>query len=364
MSFRMKLWQIRGKDLQAISSVMLNDEQRLEDWVVKDPSILGINILLIGRQVTTANQGRIDLLAIDDEANLVVLELKRDKTPREIIAQALDYASCVNDLSYEQIDAITKDFTRKPLAQAFSDHYGFPIPQTVNASHSMIILASELDDSSERIVQYLAEQYEVPINVLFFTFFKEQANEFLGRAWLKDPEEMQERKQSRNQAPWSGFYFVNVGEGEHRNWDDCRKYGFLSAGQGEKYSNAMKKLKPGDRLFAYMKGLGYVGFGTITQQAIMVRDFSPNGSGKKLLDLPLNQPGMNDNKDDPAFSEWVVGVQWDKTFDRNDARRFSGIFANQNIVCFLRDTATADFLSREFGVALNSGQQFQSSANT
>ena len=31
-------------------------------------------------------------------------------------------------------------------------------PERVNGSHSMIILAFELEDSSERIVQYLAEQ--------------------------------------------------------------------------------------------------------------------------------------------------------------------------------------------------------------
>ena len=347
----MKLWQVQGKDLQEINREALNDEQRLEDWVVKDPSMLGIDVLLIGRQVTTASRGRIDLLAIDGEANLVVLELKRDKTPREIVAQALDYASWVNDLSYEQIETLTKDFTGKALPRAFSDHYGFSIPQTVNGNHSMVILASELDDSSERIVQYLAEQYGVPINVLFFTFFKTSSGEFVGRAWLKDPEEMQERTQARNQAPWSGFYFVNVGEGEHRNWDDCRKYGFLSAGQGEKYGNAMKKLKPGDLIFAYMKGLGYVGFGTVTQSATMARDFAPDGSDKKLLDLPLKQPGMSDNKDDPALCEWVVGVKWEKTFERDQAKRFQGIFANQNIVCLLRDAATVDFLRKEFSIA-------------
>jgi hypothetical protein len=347
----MKLWQVQGKDLQEINREALNNEQRLEDWVVKDPTILGIDVLLIGRQVTTASGGRIDLLAIDGEANLVVLELKRDKTPREIVAQALDYASWVNDLSYEQIETITKDFTGKPLPQAFSEHYGFSIPQTVNGSHSMIILASELDDSSERIVQYLGEQYGVPINVLFFTFFKTASGEFVGRAWLKDPEEMQERTQARKQAPWSGFYFVNVGESQHRNWDDCRKYSFLSAGQGERYGNAMKKLKPGDPVFGYMKGTGYVGYGTVTQPATMARDFTPDGFDKKLLDLPLKQPGMSENKDDPAFSEWVVGVKWEKTFERDEAKRFQGIFANQNIVCLLRDTATVDFLRKEFGIA-------------
>jgi len=346
----MKLWQVQGKDLQEINREALNDEQRLEDWVVNDPSILGIDVLLVGRQVTTANRGRIDLLGIDEEANLVVLELKRDLTPREIVAQALDYASWVKDLSYEQIETIAKNFTGKALPQAFSDHFGFSIPHTVNGNHSMVILASELDDSSERIVKYLVEQYAVPINVLFFTFFKTASGEIVGRAWLKDPDEIQERTQARNQAPWSGFYFANVGEGEHRNWDDCRKYGFLSAGQGEKYSNAMKKLKPGDLVLAYMKGLGYVGFGTVTQSAVMVRNFVPDGSETKLLDLTLKQPGMSENKDDPALSEWVVGIKWQRTFERDDAKYFRGIFANPNIVCLLRDTATFDFLQKEFGI--------------
>jgi hypothetical protein len=351
MAFSMKLWQVNGKELQEINREMLSEEQRLEDWVVKDPSILGIDLLLIGRQVTTASRGRIDLLAIDEDANLVILELKRDKTPREIVAQSLDYASWVKGLSYDQIESIAKGFTGQSLPQIFADHYDFSIPATVNASHSMIIIASELDDSSERIVQYLSEEYGVPINALFFTFFKTTSGEFLGRAWLSDPGEVQERTQSRNQAPWSGFYFVNVGEGDHRNWDDCRKYGFLSAGQGEKYGNAMKKLKPGDHVFAYMKGLGYVGFGTVTQSATMARDFQPDGFDKKILDLPLKQTHLSDNKDDLSKSEWVVGVKWEKTFERDEAKRFQGIFANQNIVCFLRDPATVDFLRREFSIS-------------
>jgi hypothetical protein len=112
----------------------------------------------------------------------------------------------------------------------------------------------------------------------------------------------------------------------------------------------MKKLKPDDLVFAYMKGLGYVGFGTVTQSATMARDFVPDGSDKKLLDLSLTQTGMSENKDDPALSEWVVGVHWKKTFERDQAKRFPGMFANQNIVCQLRDTATADFLRKEFSV--------------
>jgi hypothetical protein len=178
----MKLWQVKAKDLQEIKCESLNDEQRLQDWLVKDKSILEIDVLLIGRQVATTSGGAIDLLAIDAQANLVVLELKRDKTPHELVAQTLDHAAWVNALSYEQIDTITKGFTGKPLGQAFSDHFGVSIPKTVNASHSTLILTSELDDSSERIVRYLAEQHKVPIHVLFTAIFKTASGEFLGRA--------------------------------------------------------------------------------------------------------------------------------------------------------------------------------------
>ena len=52
----MKLWQVHGQDLQEFKREALNDEQQLENWVVKDPSVLGFDILLIGRQVTTGNE--------------------------------------------------------------------------------------------------------------------------------------------------------------------------------------------------------------------------------------------------------------------------------------------------------------------
>jgi hypothetical protein len=182
MPINMNLWQVKGKDLHEVKCESLNDEQRLQDWLVKDKTILGMDVLLVGRQVPTASGETIGLLAIDAQANLVVLELKRDKSPHEIVAQTLDHASWVADLSYEQIDAIAKAFTGKPLWQAFSDHFGNAIPKTVNTSHSMVILAPELDASSERIMQYLSKQHNVPIHVLFIALFKTATGEFLGRA--------------------------------------------------------------------------------------------------------------------------------------------------------------------------------------
>jgi hypothetical protein len=182
MPINMNLWQVKGKDLVEVKCEPLSDEVRLQEWLAKDKSILGMDMLLVGRQVATATGESIDLLAIDSQANLVVLQLKRNKSPHEIVAQILDHASWVSELTYEQIDAITKASTNKPLWQAFSDHFGNAIPKTINVSHTMVILASELDASAERIMQYLARRHGVPINVLFIGIFKTAAGEFLGRA--------------------------------------------------------------------------------------------------------------------------------------------------------------------------------------
>ncbi len=54
----------------------------------------------------------------------------------------------------------------------------------------------------------------------------------------------------------NGLYFVNVGEGQHRCWEDCKQYGFLSAGQDPKYSKPLKKTEVGDYVVAYLKGKG------------------------------------------------------------------------------------------------------------
>lgn len=350
MPFEMSLWRVAGSKLDPIASAHLEQEQRLEDWIAKDPSILGMDIALIGRQVQTSVGGRIDLLALDRDANCVVLELKRGRTPREVVAQLLDYGAWVKDLGYNELDRIAQRWMQKSVATIFQDVFGDTIPETVNASHSLIVVASELDDSSERIISYLSEEYGVSINAVFFTFFRENSTELLGRAWLRDPVETIERSEARKRAPWSGYWFANVGEGEHRNWDDNRKYGYIGAGQGEKYSGPLRHLKVGDKIFAYMKGIGYVGYGEVTKEASPIGDFVVEELGKPLLELPLRAVRAAENKDSPDNAEWAVGVRWLKEVPREQAKTFKGIFANQNIVCKLRDPKTLEFLRSEFAV--------------
>ena len=59
----------------------------------------------------------------------------------------------------------------------------------VNADQQFTIIASELDPTSDRIVEFLAESYGVPINAVFFRHFSDGDRQYLARTWLLDPNE-------------------------------------------------------------------------------------------------------------------------------------------------------------------------------
>jgi len=63
------------------------------------------------------------------------------------------------------------------------------------------------------------------------TVFHPEKTELVGRPWFKDPVETIVRSESRKRAPWSGYWFVSVAEGPHRNWDENRRYGYIGAGR-------------------------------------------------------------------------------------------------------------------------------------
>ncbi len=83
------IWKVTETPKRLAESA-LDSEQMLEDLIFKDIGILNDEWLLIGRQVATAYNKVIDLLAIDVSGSLIIIELKRNKTPPEVVAQAID----------------------------------------------------------------------------------------------------------------------------------------------------------------------------------------------------------------------------------------------------------------------------------
>ena len=95
------LWRVDGDLPIKVTPGGVPLESQLEVMIEADPTILGTSLLLIGRQVPTGYGKYIDLLAVDDEGALHILELKRDRIPREVVAQVLDYGSWVQTLTID-----------------------------------------------------------------------------------------------------------------------------------------------------------------------------------------------------------------------------------------------------------------------
>ena len=364
MTIETGVWRID----EGASPVLLTGmdiEERLEDALENDISILDERLMVIGRQVATSNRKNLDLLAIDEEGDLTVIELKRDKTPRDSVAQVLDYGSWVHNLTTAEIEEIFADFqvtygksqAPESLSDAMKEKFK-GTPDDYNTDHRLLIAASTLDPQTERIVDYLREVHRVDINVAFFQAFVDSERQYLVRAWLRENKRLSNESDTdaADKGEWNGEWFVNVGEGEHRIWNDARKYGFVSAGGAHRFEKAMKRLQVGDTVWAYVSRHGYVGYGEVHTEAVRGDDFLvTDGTGEK----PITQCVLEASKAfDEQHEEWFVGVDWIKevpreeaVFERNKMYWHRGVAARPKVLAWQE---TVDRLKALWGVAVDS----------
>lgn len=281
-----------------------------------------------------------------------------------MVAQLLDYASWVKTQSADEIARTFADFQKRfrsdgegvSLDDAFKEHFGVSsLPETLNEDHQLVIVASELDPSTERIVQHMADQYGAAINAVFFRFFRDGESEFLSRVWLIDPGEAEVKVVEKGgRGVWNGEYYASFGQSEHRNWEDARRFGFISAGGAAWYSRSLELLEPGGRVWVYAPGYGYVGVGEALEKPERVTRFRVDAGGgrqvpvqevltaKPVADAPLEQ------------QEHFVRVRWLKTVPVSEAVSEKGFFANQNSVARPRHSSwafTVERLKSRWGIA-------------
>src|SRR5207248_2017588 len=128
-----------------VAEERLTAEEIIESAVESAPELLGIDVLIIGRQVPTPS-GPLDLLAIDGEAHLVVVENKRGRTPRDVLAQTIDYAAYVATLNLDDVEAMYDSYRARrgeesaDLATVFEERFGVPL-EVIDEVPRMIIVA-------------------------------------------------------------------------------------------------------------------------------------------------------------------------------------------------------------------------------
>ncbi|WP_028023231.1 GIY-YIG nuclease family protein [Enterovibrio calviensis] len=147
----------------------------------------------------------------------------------------------------------------------------------------------------------------------------------------------------------NGIFYYNVGEGEHRTWEDFRRFGFISAGQGVRWKDSLKGFQKGDIFSAYLKSHGFVGVGRISEVARPIREVSIQG--KPLLSYELSSQNMSDNIDSDDLCEYVCLVEWLSSVGREDAKwvKKSGLYTTTHVRASLDgQPETIEFIEKEF----------------
>jgi len=100
------------------------ERKHLQEWLAHQPSALGEELLIIQKEFDGFDdtKERLDLLALDKEGNLVIVENKLDDSGRDVVWQALKYASYCASLTKAQIVEVYQQYLQRyELIESDSD---------------------------------------------------------------------------------------------------------------------------------------------------------------------------------------------------------------------------------------------------
>ncbi len=99
-------------DKKSFSELGFREREHLQEWIAKFPAMLGEELLIIQKEFDgfQDTKERLDLLAVDKSGNLVIIENKLDDSGKDVVWQALKYASYCSSLTKDDIKGIYQNY--------------------------------------------------------------------------------------------------------------------------------------------------------------------------------------------------------------------------------------------------------------
>ena len=208
-------------------------EEDLHRLIAENPELIAVEdsegrkslMVTIGSHLRFPD-GEIDLLLIDVEGNLTLVELKRDRTPRDVVAQILDYASILYRNGIDEIEKAVKSqssfsnglediigkFKEDYLEELETDAFRKKIENSVNGRELQLLIVSyEVDEPIRRVTEYLRGVYGVKIYCVEFDYFADEENEYFVPETIgaEDVLKIERRKRpelTQTQMEYQNFY--------------------------------------------------------------------------------------------------------------------------------------------------------------
>lgn len=115
--------RIQPLEIRRFSELGFSERKHLQEWLANHPQALtqddGDELLIIQKEFDGFDdtRERLDLLAIDKQGNLVIIENKLDDSGRDVVWQALKYASYCANLKKQQVVEIFQRYLDEQARQ-------------------------------------------------------------------------------------------------------------------------------------------------------------------------------------------------------------------------------------------------------
>ena len=142
-----------GRNVTKLDTKQFSEEgyaevTHLQEWISKNPSVFGEELLIIQKEFSdfADTRERLDLLALDKDGNLVIIENKLDDAGKDVVWQALKYTSYCSTLTTEQIIDIYQQYLntlqtsdasqRQDSRAAISEFLSQPDSEDISLNHT------------------------------------------------------------------------------------------------------------------------------------------------------------------------------------------------------------------------------------
>lgn len=134
--------------------------------------LIGVELFGVTRQAHLTGGGIVDILALDQQGNVTVIEVKRS-IEREQLAQCLEYAGWATLTNLEEVAALYEHGTEM-FWSAGQDFTGTATPQHLSRSPRLVLVASDFHPRTEAAVALL-QRSALQLLVIRVTMYEDAA---------------------------------------------------------------------------------------------------------------------------------------------------------------------------------------------
>lgn len=172
----LKSKEVNQLEVVNFSELEVRERFDIEVWVKNNPSILKENLLIISEQVLLPSGRQPDLIALDKSGNLVIIELKRDDSGREVYWQAITYAAQFSEYSFSDVIDMYENFLKKSgiddsSAKERIEDFVEEDLENINQKQRIFIVSKEFHQDVLKASLWLSD-YDVDIKVVKLTPYK------------------------------------------------------------------------------------------------------------------------------------------------------------------------------------------------